>query len=149
MSLFSTILKKAGSNIRRALPTIASIAIPGVGGVVAGGMLEGASTRSSSPARLTSTAPASREVPNIPVPGIGGAVARAIPGGKTGYVSSKKMKPGKLTGNPIPHGYHEKMSPQGVIYLVKSRRRRGITYRDLATYRRVHRTLKTYAKKYK
>lgn len=133
-------------NIKKALPAVASVALPGVGGVLVGGALE-AGVSSTSPARITSSAPRSTTVPNIPIPGQG--LERILPGGETGYASRSKFKVGKLSGNPIPHGYHEKMSPQGMIYLVKSRRRRGITARDLQTYRRVHRTLKTYSKKYK
>jgi hypothetical protein len=149
MSLFSSIGKaisrgaKSIGLTKNAGLAIASVALPGIGGLAASAL----ASRSSSPARLTSTAPATTTQGNIPIPGQ--ALERLLPGGETGFASRKKFKPGKLTGQPIPHGYHEKMSNQGVIYLVKSRRRRGITARDLQTFRRVHRTIKTYGKKFK
>ena len=64
----------------------------------------------------------------------------------------RKTKFGKLTGNPIPVGYVEKMSQSGVIYLSKATRRRGISSRDLRSFRRVHRLIasvqrKTFGKK--
>jgi len=58
-------------------------------------------------------------------------------GGAGGGIS--RMKRGKLTGNAIPTGYVERMSPSGVIYLARAKRRRGITARDLSSYRRVDR----------
>lgn len=59
--------------------------------------------------------------------------ASAVGGGMS------KTKVGKLTGNMIPRGYIERMSPAGVIYLAKAKHRRGITARDLSAYRRVDR----------
>jgi len=157
MSLLSGIVKavKKGAsafslgNIKKALPAVASIATGGVGGVLigAGAELLGGGGSGSGMMNVQSTAPQYSSTANLPEPGMGGTLARLLPGGDTGYLSRGKYKAGKLSGQPIPHGFHEKMSPQGTIYLVKARRRRGITYRDLATYRRVHRTLKTYAKK--
>ena len=158
MSLLSGITKaiKRGASafslkrIKQAVPAIASVAIPGAGGFLAGAageLLTGGGGSGSGMMNISSTAPAYDSIPNIKKPGVEGAIERALPFGETGYYSRGKMKVGKLSGQPIPHGFHEKMSPQGTIYLVKTRRRRGITYRDLQTYRRVHRTLKTYAKK--
>lgn len=48
-------------------------------------------------------------------------------------------KTGRLTGNLIPRGYIERMSPSGVIYLAKQKRRRGITARDISSFYRVNR----------
>lgn len=138
MSLWSSITKLA----RKALPFL----LPGVGGValgVASSLIP--SGGSKAPVLPRSIAPPvgpGRQ--NIPIPGQ--ALERFLPGGKTGFASAGKFKVGKLSGNPIPHGYTERMSKQGVIYLSKIRRRRGISGRDLQTYRRVHRTLKRYAK---
>jgi len=139
MSLWTSLTKIARGAIGKVLP----FAIPGVGGIVAGGI---ASSMTQDPRRSSAprTGPGR---PNIPIPGQG--LERFLPGGKTGYASASKFKLGKLSGNMIPHGYVERMSKQGVIYLTKVRRRRGITGRDLQTYRRVHRTLKTYAKEHK
>lgn len=55
-----------------------------------------------------------------------------------------RMKRGRLTGNAIPAGYQERMSKQGVIYLGKATRRRGISGRDLSAFRRVSRLLSHY-----
>ena len=60
-----------------------------------------------------------------------------LPG--VGGRGATRMKVGKLTGNFIPAGYVEKMSPSGVIYLAKQRRRRGISARDLSSFYRVNR----------
>ena len=62
----------------------------------------------------------------IPTPGVGARGAT-------------RMKMGKLTGNYIPAGYVEKMSPSGVVYLAKQRRRRGISARDISAFYRVNR----------
>lgn len=64
----------------------------------------------------------------IGLPGIAGAMA-----GRPGA----RMKRGRLTGNAIPAGFQERMSKNGVIYLAKSSRRRGISGRDLSAFRRV------------
>lgn len=48
-------------------------------------------------------------------------------------------KTGRLTGNIIPRGYIERMSPSGVIYLAKQKRRRGISARDISSFYRVNR----------
>ncbi|MFV2082062.1 MAG: hypothetical protein ACC669_09350 [bacterium] len=139
MSLWTSITKFARGAITKALPFV----VPGVGGVAAGALASGLTQdprRSSAP----KTGPGR---PNIPIPGQG--LERLLPGGKTGYASAGKFKLGKLSGNMIPHGYVERMSKAGVIYLTKIRRRRGISGRDLQTYRRVHRVLKTYSKEHK
>lgn len=148
MSLWTSLTKV----FRKALPAVASVALPGAGGALVGGLSALASSGGgSSPARLpaTTTAPAQRTMPNIPAPGINAAISRVLPGGQTGYLSRGKFHTGKLSGQPVRNGFREKMSPHGVIYLVKNRRRRGITAKDLATFRRVHKTLKTYSKKCK
>lgn len=138
MSLWSSITKIA----RKALPFI----LPGVGGVAVG--VAANLIPSKSPTLPRSIAPpVGPGMANIPIPGQ--ALERFLPGGQTGFASARKFKVGKLSGNPIPHGYSEKMSKQGVIYLSKHRRRRGISARDLQNYRRVHRLFKTYGKKYK
>lgn len=69
-----------------------------------------------------------------------GAIAGGVPG--TGGI--RKMKRGRLTGNAIPVGFQERMSKQGVIYLAKATRRRGITGRDLSAFRRVSRLISSY-----
>ena len=74
---------------------------------------------------------------------LGGGVMQGIsqqmglPG--VGGRRATRMKQGRLTGNFIPAGYVEKMSPSGVIYLAKQRRRRGISARDLSSFYRVNR----------
>jgi hypothetical protein len=139
MSLWSSITKIA----RKALPFL----LPGVGGAAVGiaGLV---SSQSKSPVLPRSIAPpVGPGMANIPIPGQ--ALERFLPGGQTGFASARKFKAGRLSGNPIPHGYTERMSKQGVIYLSKTRRRRGISARDLQTYRRVHRVIKTYAKEHK
>lgn len=52
-----------------------------------------------------------------------------------------RMKRGRITGNMIPAGFVERMSKTGVVYLGKSGRRRGISGRDLSTWRRVERVV--------
>jgi len=80
-------------------------------------------------------------VTGAPSPGAPGGFLQGIVTGMTraaggGMTATKR---GKLTGNAIPRGYVEKMSPQGVVYLGKIRRRRGITSRDLSSFYRVQR----------
>lgn len=84
--------------------------------------------------------------------GVGTGGAGIVPGmgqlplaGLAQAVGGRRMKVGKLTGNAIPSGFVEKMSKQGVIYLAKAGRRRGLTGRDLASFRRVARLIKQYA----
>lgn len=64
----------------------------------------------------------------------------AVAGGVAGRPGAR-MKRGRLTGNAIPAGFQERMSKSGVVYLAKLGRRRGITGRDLAAFRRVSRLL--------
>lgn len=72
---------------------------------------------------------------------IGAAAGNLLQGAIAGTAGGgvARMKRGRLTGNAIPAGYVEKMSPAGVVYLGKVRRRRGISGRDLSAYRRVDR----------
>lgn len=135
MSFLSKIFKKAGSFIKKNIGTIASIALPGLGGIVAGGLMSSPSPASGS--ALMPSAPRSTEIMNIPVPGISGVAQRVLPGGATGYYSRGTTKLGKMSGNPIPRGFYEFMTPEGIIILRKQYRRRGITARDMATTKRV------------
>ena len=130
---------------RKALPAVAGIALPGVGGVVAGGLISGAQSHASG---ARGTAPHwSPRRSNLPVPGVSGAIERFLPGGKTGYTSRGAFHVGKLSGGNVPRGFYEKMDPKtGQIYWSKRRRRRGISGRDIATYRRVDRFLQHAAK---
>lgn len=137
MSFLSKIFKKAGSFIKKNIGTIASIALPGIGGMVAGQFIGSASAGGSGASALMPSAPKSTEIMNIPVPGIGGAAQRILPGGATGYYSRGTTKLGKMSGNPIPRGFYEFMTPEGIIILRKQYRRRGITARDMATTKRV------------
>lgn len=91
--------------------------------------------------------------PGVPTPGglmtqlgqIGGMALKGIGQGMgvlpatMGGGGFIKTKPGRLTGNMIPRGYVEKMSPSGVIYLAKQRRRRGLSARDISSFYRVNR----------
>lgn len=91
--------------------------------------------------------------PGIPTPGglmgqlgqLGGMALKGIgqgmgmlPAGR-GAGGPMATKPGRLTGNMIPRGYVERMSPTGVIYLGKQKRRRGISARDISSFYRVNR----------
>jgi len=121
-------------------------AIPTTAGAMGGGLLQ---TKIGAPAtgyHLPTTIGSNLPVKANPTPGglmqrigsgLGQLASGAIAGSGMGGVT--RMKRGKLTGNAIPAGYVERMSPSGVIYLAKQKRRRGITARDLSAYRRVDR----------
>jgi len=68
--------------------------------------------------------------------GVAALTGTTVAGSRAG---ATRMKIGRLTGNMIPAGYVEKMSPTGVIYLGKQRRRRGISARDIGAFYRVNR----------
>lgn len=143
MSLWTSITKGIRSTLKSVAAPVVSGLIGGpVGAVVATGI-----GGSSSGISYIKEPPSTYSGPGgIPKPGLEGTVERTLPFGETGYYDPRKYKVGRLTGNTIPRGYVERMSKDGVIYLARPRRRRGITARDLATYRRVSRVLKTYAR---
>lgn len=143
--------------------------IPGVGGTIASGIAGAVGARgapaaapptvSSAAGGLASTLPVLRSqgttggITGVPTPGglmrsIGqglgqlGAGAMAGIGQQMGLPMGQRgarFKIGKLTGNSIPAGYIERMSPGGVIYLAKIRRGRGISSRDVRSFYRVSR----------
>lgn len=142
MSWLSSAFKSVGRFVKKNIGTIASVALPGLGGMVAGAAVSGGGGgRIRKSSKLMPTAPKSREIMNIPVPGIGGATQRLLPGGATGYYSRGTTKLGKMSGNPIPRGFYEFMTPEGIIILRKQYRRRGITARDITTTKRVLRQM--------
>lgn len=143
--------------------------IPGVGGTIASGIAGAVGNRPQSAPPVTTAGPAGggllQTIPTIGGPqsggGIGGypspqglmgqlgaAASQFARGGMSALVGAPasggargatKMKVGRLTGNYIPAGYVEKMSPTGVIYLGKQRRRRGLSARDISAFYRVNR----------
>ncbi len=54
-----------------------------------------------------------------------------------------RTKRGRLSGNPIPRGTKEKISRSGQIILTEARRGRGLTSRDLRSFRRVVRLVRS------
>jgi len=55
----------------------------------------------------------------------------------------RRMKRGRLTGNPIPSGTKEKFSKSGQIILTETRRGRGLSGRDLKGFRRTIRLIRS------
>lgn len=165
MSFFS----KLGSLAKKVVGYVAPLTglIPGVGGTIASG-LAGAigqkpaaapPTVSGSAGGLASTLPVLYQqgttggVTGVPTPGglmrsIGQGLGQLGAGAMAGISQQMglpmgqrgaRFKVGKLTGNSIPAGYIERMSPGGVIYLAKVRRGRGISSRDVRSFYRVSR----------
>jgi len=141
-TLFSSVSSKLGAPAQAL-----GASLPATAGTAAGGVMQSLSSGGTAPYRLPSNLPATIGTPTgAPAPGglmrsIGqglGTLASGALAGATGRGFSK-TKIGKLTGNMIPAGYVERMSPSGVVYLARQKRRRGITARDLSAYRRVDR----------
>lgn len=165
MSFFS----KLGNLAKKVVGYVAPLTglIPGVGGTIASGIAGAVGTGRPAPITtagasgggLLQTLPTiggpmtGGGLSNAPAPGglmrslgaaagqfaQGGMQALGIAAGVPGARGATKMKVGRLTGNYIPAGYVEKMSPTGVVYLGKQRRRRGLSARDISAFYRVNR----------
>jgi len=141
-TVFSSVTGKLG-----APASTLGASLPATAGTQAGGLMQSLSSGGVAPYRLPSSLPVPiGTATGAPAPGglmrsIGaglGSLASGAIGAATGRGISR-TKVGKLSGNMIPAGYVERMSPSGVIYLARQKRRRGITARDLSAYRRVDR----------
>lgn len=155
MSLFSSIgsaLSKVGGVVSKVVDVGKGV-LAGLTGTAGLPSLTGAgSTVSGLPQQRVTTMPVLPGVQNQGLAQQVGAFARQALTGAVPGLGVRKTKYGKLSGNPIPVGYQEKMSQSGVIYLAKATRRRGVSARDLRSFRRVHRLIasvqrKTYGRK--
>ena len=175
MSIWTTIRNKVISPLVNLGATYVGTALGGpAGGAIAGGVMGSLgggggptttapiTTAGSAAGGLTQTLPVLYQGGTTPpgaVPGgtpptmltqlaaaAGGMTRNYLTGTVTGGAGVRKMHRGKLTGNAIPAGYVEKMSPAGVIYLGKRSRRRGISARDLSSFRRVERLVRRYSR---
>ena len=144
-----SLLKSIGKIFTGAVKTLAPLA-PIIGGMLGGppGALLGtaiggvaggqARTLPSMPSVMPGGAPLG--LPQLP--GMAGLTGQL---GLPGFAGAAKTKRGRLTGAAIPRGFQERMSKSGMVYLAKMGRRRGLTSRDISTFRRVDRLLHRYA----
>jgi len=135
-TLFSGVTQKLGAPAQAL-----GASLPVTAGTAAGGLTQSLTTGGTVPYRLPSIGtPTGSPTPGGLMRQIGAGLGTMAQGalGITGAGISR-TKVGKLTGNAIPVGYMERMSPSGVVYLARQKRRRGITARDLSAYRRVDR----------
>jgi len=147
MSLFSSIGKVLGNIAKPVLNVGKNLlggAVSAVTNVLSGGVQQPVvvntpAPMSVPPIRQNLTLPTANSPISTQVGSMMTNMALNAAGIRTG--GRGRMKVGRLSGNAIPAGYYEKMSAQGVIYLAKGGRRRGLSARDLSAYRRVDRLL--------
>ncbi len=160
MGLFSKIggfLKGAAGVIAPVLGEVFGGPVGGALGTALGGAVSarggggggGVPMAFTGPAYGTGLPPAGRpQPPGLPgggSPGGMGGFAQGLARGMGARGGARRMKVGRLSGAYIPAGFQEKMSPSGQIYLTRVSRGRGISARDLRSFRKVDRLIHRYS----